>query len=439
MQWFSGGFRFGLPSGPPYVPSPRPVPPPRTRKRSGGGTPRVEATGDSAAQRGGTPFLFSFHPHVRRGNRLTQVSAPIPVLPDCSSTMSWRFPLFGSQQQQPDTNFQDNPTQPWYPPSVLGSSSHPSLPSSSSGSPHQRASDNPQSLRGQPSPAEAAGIIARLKDKSVDDLQRLLKDKEAYNAFFNSLDQVKTQNNLRDELKKETVQLARDNLEKEQRILEIRNQCTIIRTTELAAAQDRLADLERQRDEVMKSYSPAALLDKLQKLMAKLDEESEELHQKFLEKDIDLPTFVQKHKKLRTAYHKQALLHLAGKTSSLDPVNYCEIRTRKGKDVEGGSSVPIEVGSEEEVNAEDAAPVAKEDQGHSEAIQDEDADHHQVNDPADDDGDEDDRESVVTSSSQDCEVNLEDIIGCATSSKPAGPKKRKLIERNPDYVLRELA
>jgi hypothetical protein len=50
-------------------------------------------------------------------------------------------------------------------------------------------------------------------------------------------------------------------------------------------------------------------------LMAKLDEESEELHQKFLEKDIDLPTFVQKHKKLRTAYHKQALLHLAGKTS----------------------------------------------------------------------------------------------------------------------------
>ncbi len=32
---------------------------------------------------------------------------------------------------------------------------------------------------------------------SVDDLQRLLKDKEAYNAFFNSLDQVKTQNNVR--------------------------------------------------------------------------------------------------------------------------------------------------------------------------------------------------------------------------------------------------
>jgi hypothetical protein len=40
-------------------------------------------------------------------------------------------------------------------------------------------------------------------------------------------------------------------------------QCTIIRSTELADAGDRLADLERQRDEIMKSYSPAALLDKL--------------------------------------------------------------------------------------------------------------------------------------------------------------------------------
>ncbi|XP_034577178.1 vacuolar protein-sorting-associated protein 37 homolog 1 isoform X2 [Setaria viridis] len=231
-------------------------------------------------------------------------------------TMSWRIPLFGSQQQQTDPNFQDIPTQSWYPPSVAGSSSRPSTPTSSSATPHQRASDHPQpSSRGQPSPAEAAGIIARLKDKSIEELQRLLKDKEAYNAFFNSLDQVKTQNNVRDELRKETLQLARENLEKEQRILELRNQCTIIRTTELAAAQDRLTDLERQKDDIMRSYSPAALLDKLQTSMAKLDEESEELHQKFLEKDIDLPTFVQKYKKIRTAYHKQALLHLAGQTS----------------------------------------------------------------------------------------------------------------------------
>jgi len=38
--------------------------------------------------------------------------------------------------------------------------------------------------------------------------------------------------------------------------------CTIIRTTELAAALDRLIDLDSPKDDM--SYSPAALLDKLQ-------------------------------------------------------------------------------------------------------------------------------------------------------------------------------
>ncbi|KAF8776350.1 hypothetical protein HU200_003578 [Digitaria exilis] len=218
-----------------------------------------------------------------------------------------------SQPQQTDPNFQNIPTQSWYPPAVVGSSSRPSPPTSSSASPHQRASDHPQSSsHGQPSPAEAAGIIVRLKDKSIEELQRLLKDKEAYNVFFNSLDQVKTQKNVHDELRKETLQLTRENLEKEQRSLELRNQCTIIRATELAAAQDRLTDLERQKDDITRSCSPSALLHKLQTSMAKLDEESEEMHQK---KDMDLTTFVQKYKRLRTAYHKQALLHLAGQTS----------------------------------------------------------------------------------------------------------------------------
>jgi ESCRT-I complex subunit VPS37 len=73
------------------------------------------------------------------------------------------------QQQQPDPNFQGIPTQSsWYPPSVVSSSSCPSTPGSSSASPYQRASDYPQpSSRGQPSPAGAAGIIARVKDKRL--------------------------------------------------------------------------------------------------------------------------------------------------------------------------------------------------------------------------------------------------------------------------------
>ncbi|KAF0895723.1 hypothetical protein E2562_014334 [Oryza meyeriana var. granulata] len=91
-------------------------------------------------------------------------------------------------------------------------------------------------------------------------------------------------------------------------------------------------------------------------------------------------------------------------------------------------------------SASENAPVAKEDQGDAEmsskAIQHEEADRQVINAP--DDGDKDDcrSESVVTSDSQDCQVNLD--IGCATPSKSSGPKKRKLIERSPDCVASRL-
>lgn len=41
-------------------------------------------------------------------------------------------------------------------------------------------------------------------------------------------------------------------------------QCIIIRTTELAAAQEKLRELERKKEEILKFYSPASLLRQLQ-------------------------------------------------------------------------------------------------------------------------------------------------------------------------------
>eukprot|EP00268_Persea_americana_P014718 TRINITY_DN16601_c0_g1_i1.p1 TRINITY_DN16601_c0_g1~~TRINITY_DN16601_c0_g1_i1.p1 ORF type:complete len:225 (-),score=55.84 TRINITY_DN16601_c0_g1_i1:470-1144(-) len=215
-----------------------------------------------------------------------------------------------SEQSQPP---QEIPTQSWYPPSVVGSSSNSSRPSTSSSSQHQRASDQ---SHGQFSPTEAASIIVLLKDKSVDELRKLLTDKDAYNTFLHSLDQVKIQNNLRDELRKETLQLARENLEREPRILELRNQCRIIRTTELAAAQEKLNGLEMKKEEMLRLYSSSMLLQKMQDAIYKAEEESEILHRQLLDKEIDLSAFVQKYKKLRTINHRRALIHLAAKTSS---------------------------------------------------------------------------------------------------------------------------
>ncbi|KAF8101795.1 hypothetical protein N665_0201s0111 [Sinapis alba] len=217
------------------------------------------------------------------------------------------FNFWGSKEQLGESRPSSSSSEPsplpppWYSPSLVTS------PSSSRG----------QIPPSHVSPTEAAAIISLLKDKSVDELSKLLTDKNAYQQFLNSLEQVTIQNNIREELRKETLHLARENLEKEPQIVELRNQCRIIRTSELATAQEKLNELENQREEILKFYSPGSLLHRLQDAMKKGDEESEELQQKFMEKEIDTAAFVQKYKKLRSQYHRRALIHLSAKTSSM--------------------------------------------------------------------------------------------------------------------------
>ncbi|KAK9079373.1 hypothetical protein SSX86_001044 [Deinandra increscens subsp. villosa] len=177
----------------------------------------------------------------------------------------------------------------------------------------QRNGDRPVSRI----PPEAAGIVHVLKDKSASELHKLLSDKNAYQQFLLSLDMVQNQIRLRDELRGETMLLAKHNLEKEPHIKELRNQSQIIRVTELATAREKLTELEKQKQEILNFYSPASLLHRLQEAMHKTDDESEALHQQLLNREIDLTTFIHKYKRLRKSYHKWSLTHLAANTSMI--------------------------------------------------------------------------------------------------------------------------
>ncbi|CAA2973660.1 Hypothetical predicted protein [Olea europaea subsp. europaea] len=138
--------------------------------------------------------------------------------------------FWGSQEQQAQPHPQEISTDSWYPPSVVSSTSSSRPPTSSVTSSSNfsvsRPPDRSNSFSNV-SPAEAAGIIAQLKDKSLDELRKLLSDKDAYQNLFHLLEPVKTQNRVRDELRNETLKLTRANLEKEPRIMELRNQVTV--------------------------------------------------------------------------------------------------------------------------------------------------------------------------------------------------------------------
>ncbi|XP_057835370.1 vacuolar protein-sorting-associated protein 37 homolog 2 isoform X4 [Cryptomeria japonica] len=163
--------------------------------------------------------------------------------------------------------------------------------------------------------AQFSDMLPALQEKSLDELNQLLMDKKAYNLFLHSLEPVRHLDSLRGELMKGHADLARNNLAKDSQIAELRNQCTIIRTTELAAARERFEEVQKQEKEITATCSSSALLDRLQEAATKVDDESEVLHEKLLSGDIDLTEFIQKYKKQRILYHRRMLIHLAAKTS----------------------------------------------------------------------------------------------------------------------------
>jgi len=163
--------------------------------------------------------------------------------------------------------------------------------------------------------AQFFDIIPALQGKSLDELDLLLTDSKAYNSFLHSLEPVRHLDSLRGELTKGHADLARNNLTKDSQIAELRNQCAIIRTTELAAAREKFEEVQKCEKEITATCSSSAIIGRLQEAAAKVDEESEILHQKLLSGDIDLSEFIQKYKKERILYHRRMLIHLAGKTS----------------------------------------------------------------------------------------------------------------------------
>ncbi|KAJ7536153.1 hypothetical protein O6H91_12G058200 [Diphasiastrum complanatum] len=154
-------------------------------------------------------------------------------------------------------------------------------------------------------------MFPMLKDKSVEELRKLLSDKEAYRQFLHTFDDVQQLDHLRIDLKKNNLDLARKNLEKESEINQLNNQCMIIRTTELASAQEKFQELHKQEMEVKDRLSISALLNRLQGSINEADENSENTHRRLLSGELELGEFIQMYKKQRILYHRRTLVHLA--------------------------------------------------------------------------------------------------------------------------------
>eukprot|EP00246_Nothoceros_aenigmaticus_P016424 TRINITY_DN7453_c0_g1_i1.p1 TRINITY_DN7453_c0_g1~~TRINITY_DN7453_c0_g1_i1.p1 ORF type:complete len:257 (+),score=28.87 TRINITY_DN7453_c0_g1_i1:394-1164(+) len=242
----------------------------------------------------------------------------------------------GTQQQNPHQPIQLQ--QPWYPPTGVGPSvsvapgsvgqgtNSPRISSSGAPGPvpfprvsssgglssdSRPHSPGPGGSRPQGHAARTGISLASLKDRSVRDLETLLKSKEAYNTFLQSLEQVKHSESLVQDLRKSNVELVTRNLAKDATISELKNQCTIIRTTELAAAREKFEEARARERELLNRISPSALSEKLQQATTEADEESETQHRRFVQGEIELGDFILTYRKQRLLFHNRSLTRLS--------------------------------------------------------------------------------------------------------------------------------
>lgn len=239
------------------------------------------------------------------------------------------FQPFWGVQHPTEQTFPNISAQSWYPPPVLPlltETGYPPLPNtliSAGPNSFQRAGEctntcpapRPQSPFSSDTSSESGGVtFSLLADKSEDELRTYLTDKDAYNKILHSIGEVKHMDYLRDDLCLKTTQLARKNIENATQIAELKNQCAIIRTTELAVAEEKFSELEKQGHE-LSSLSPMILLEKLRDAANIIDEESENLYHLIMSGEVELSDFIQNYKKMRTVYHTRTLLRLAAMAS----------------------------------------------------------------------------------------------------------------------------
>ncbi|KAH7290106.1 hypothetical protein KP509_30G032100 [Ceratopteris richardii] len=120
---------------------------------------------------------------------------------------------------------------------------------------------------------------------------------------------------LQEDLKKSNIELAKQNLEAESKIIELKNQCAIIRTSELATAQENFSRAQEEKRNLLDKFSDRALINKLQAAADEVDEESEMLHRRLLRGEMELAEYIPKYRRLRVLYHKRILTRLAASSS----------------------------------------------------------------------------------------------------------------------------
>ncbi|KAI9504342.1 hypothetical protein GGI25_004986 [Coemansia spiralis] len=144
-------------------------------------------------------------------------------------------------------------------------------------------------------------------NKSADDLEDLLRFEDLFQAHIDGLEQVQLMRTLEYELREENERLAEVNLSAEDELRKMRENVAELQMF-ASSLTTRLYELVQEHLDMQKPYSPLVLLQRLKDEFRKMDGESEQLANEFLDKSESVEAseceeFVRQYKQLRTKYH----------------------------------------------------------------------------------------------------------------------------------------
>ncbi|KAH9306458.1 hypothetical protein KI387_010862, partial [Taxus chinensis] len=150
-----------------------------------------------------------------------------------------------------------------------------------------------KTLQKPPQVQEVANInlpLAVLREKTVDELERLLTDEKAYKEFLHSIEQVRQQDALPEEIQNVNAQIDCRIREKETQFLDLTKQCSDRKSIDLPAAQEKFDELKKQAEEC-NGYHASGVENAY-------GTELENLNEQLLAGELELSDFIEKHKKL---------------------------------------------------------------------------------------------------------------------------------------------
>ncbi|KAH9306457.1 hypothetical protein KI387_010861, partial [Taxus chinensis] len=124
---------------------------------------------------------------------------------------------------------------------------------------------------------------------------------KAYREFLHSIEQVRQQDALREEIQNVNAHIVCRIREKETHILDLKKQCSDIKSIDLPAAQEKIDELKKRVEECNGFHESG--------VENAAGNELENLNARLLAGELELSDFIQKYKEHGIIYYRRTLLH----------------------------------------------------------------------------------------------------------------------------------